>query len=738
MQEMNETSDPKNDVQKLSFLGTFFWISFVLVLCFLAAYKMGSTVLEANEYVQSRQKVVDMLEEIGSTLKDAETGQRGFVITGDEKFLVPFESAEKTINVQLNELNRQSVKDFTSGDLDELQQLVDRKMTELRLTITLRREKGFDAAAEVVAHGSGLEIMNDLRAHLRSLEEREKTLTEQARNGSHLLSNVRTVVFGLATLMSLYVIYRAYQRIRRETEARAAQAREVDEQRQLLEVTLRSIGDAVIITDTEARITFMNRIAMDLTGWDMEEAMGKPCVEVFQIINEETRDVVESPVDKVLRLGIVVGLANHTLLIRKDGSEIPIDDSGAPIRDSEQKIRGVVLIFRDFSEHKTTARNLLQAKNDAEAANLAKDNFLASLSHELRTPLTPIAATLAAWETNPVVPKELLSQVQLMKRNVDLEARLIDDLLDLTRIVQGKLSLNSEIADLHALVVATADMYQSDIQGKRLQLRMNLDALRHHAYGDPARMQQIFWNILKNATKFTPQHGLIEITSRNLPDGHLAISFRDSGIGMSPETLEKLFQPFEQGAEEVVRRAGGLGLGMAISQALVAAQGGQIEAASDGPGKGSTFTVTMPTVEAPAHSSSSNPSQTASVGGRSCRILMVEDHPDTADVMAMLLRHVGHQVRVAQTVAAALTALSEETFDILISDVGLPDGTGVDLIREVREKYGPSMPAIALTGFGMEEDIARTREAGFNEHLTKPVNTQRLEIYIQKLTANKD
>lgn len=714
---------------------TFFFVAVILVGLFVSLFFMGSAVIRAENAVAERQGTIELLNEINALVRTAESGQRGFVITGDERYLSPYNSSRTQLTSAIAQLNRRGAQDFTDEQLDAVQQAVLQKMAELDRTIELRRVS-FDEAASVVKTDEGERLMAQITGNIRSLLEQERALVAEGRTRSVLLSNIRTALFGAATILSLFVIYRAHSRIAKDVLSREAQSLEYASQRELLQVTLGSIGDAVIVTDLESRITFLNHIAQQLTGWSADEAIGQPCATVFNIISEENRQVQESPVDKVLRLGVVVGLANHTLLIRKDGSEIPIDDSGAPIRDANNEIRGVVLVFRDFTDHKTAQQKLLQSKLEAEDANRAKDNFLASLSHELRTPLTPIVATLAAWENNPDVPDHLRTQVQLMKRNVDLEARLIDDLLDLTRIVQGKLSLNSEVVDLHELIQATAEMYQSETQGKRLHVDLRLKALRHHAYGDQARMQQIFWNILKNATKFTPQFGLIEVETRNSANGSIEIAFRDTGIGMSEETLAKLFKPFEQGAEEVVRQAGGLGLGMAISRALVTAQSGTITAASEGQGKGSTFTVTLPTVEAPRREHHSGTRSTASAATTTpCSILMVEDHPDTAQVMAMLLRGMGHTVQVATTVSEAMEALEGSTFDIMVSDVGLPDGTGVDLIRQVRAIYGPEMPAIALTGFGMEEDIARTREAGFNEHLTKPVNTQKLERYIQMLTA---
>ena len=504
-------------------------------------------------------------------------------------------------------------------------------------------------------------------------------------------------------------------------------------QRQLTAVTLASIGDGVIVTDPEGKITFMNQMALDLTGWPVSEAIGKPCGTVFRIIDETTRRPVDNPVAKVMGSASAVGLATHTLLIRKDGREIPIDDSGAPIRGPDGAVRGVVMVFRDFSGRREYEQNLKHAKEEAEAANIAKDNFLAVLSHELRTPLTPVLVTLTAWEQNRDLPGDLREDVPTMRRCVELEARLIDDLLDLTRIVRGKLALNFEVADVHSLVQAVAGMYRSDLDAKAIRVTMNLKAKLHHARVDPGRLQQVFWNILKNAAKFTPNGGRIEISSDDGPEESLLIRFTDSGVGMTRETLQRIFHPFEQGSAELVRRYGGLGLGLSLSKAFMEAQKGAIGATSAGPGKGSTFTLSMPALEAPADDAKPRtPGRKPADAGRSLEILLVEDHDDTARVLSRLLQRLGHRVRVADSVSSALSA-ANQPFDLLLSDIGLPDGTGNDLIRQLREQRSQQFPAVALTGFGMEEDIAKSRAAGFTDHLTKPVNFQRLQMMVQKI-----
>ena len=345
-------------------------------------------------------------------------------------------------------------------------------------------------------------------------------------------------------------------------------------------------------------------------------------------------------------------------------------------------------------------------------------------------------ATLTSWETSDELPEAFREDGQMLRRNISLEARLIDDLLDLTRIIKGKMSLEMETVDTHDMLRSVSGMYRSEINTRRVNMSLNLRTNRPFVYGDSGRLQQVFWNILKNAAKFTHQGGKIEITTSDGADGRVQIQISDTGIGMSPEMLGRLFKPFEQGTEDVVRRSGGLGLGMAISKALVEVQGGTISASSEGPGKGSTFTIAMPSVDTPAHTAPSVSSQVRPNNSRTrpLKILLVEDHADTAQVMGRLLQRLGHSVTTSNSVAGGLELARNGTFDVLLSDIGLPDGTGLELIRQIRETQ--SLPAVALTGFGMDDDIAKCHEAGFMAHLTKPVNFQRLEMIIQQVAAS--
>ena len=366
-----------------------------------------------------------------------------------------------------------------------------------------------------------------------------------------------------------------------------------------------------------------------------------------------------------------------------------------------------------------------KARAESERANRAKDSFLAMLSHELRTPLTPVLTSVLALEQEGDLSDEVQASLQMIRRNVELEARLIDDLLDLTRISKGKVQLSLEEVDAHSLLRNALEICQADIDKKHLSLRTDFAAEKVCLEADPARLQQIFWNLIKNAVKFTPESGWVEIRTRN-DDGQLRVEVSDSGMGINAETLPKIFNAFEQGERT---RLGGLGLGLAISKALVETHSGKLTAASPGQNQGATFVASFPLVEGSAGASQRAVSS-APAARKSMRILLVEDHEDTNRSLTQLLRRRGYHVQAAHSVQTALAAAAQERFDVLVSDIGLPDGSGIDLMQKLKGDH--QIFGIALTGFGMEEDLRRSHDVGFNHHLVKPVDLNRLDALIQQ------
>jgi PAS domain S-box-containing protein len=374
-----------------------------------------------------------------------------------------------------------------------------------------------------------------------------------------------------------------------------------------------------------------------------------------------------------------------------------------------------------------------RARARAEASDRAKDQFLAVLSHELRTPLTPVLGAAAMLETDAGASGEVRRLAAMIRKNAELEARLIDDLLDLTRVSQGKLSLQMEPVDAHAKLMDVARACEADFEAKQLRLDVVLAATTHQVQADQARLQQVLWNLVKNAAKFSHAGGAIAIRTRNDEPGMLTLEVSDEGIGIEPELLSRLFQPFEQGGREVTRHFGGLGLGLAISKALVEAQGGSIVAASEGKDRGATFMLRLPLARESARALASAAAPAPAPGHR---ILLVEDNEDTAVLLAELLQLHGYGVKTADTVASALRLVDAEQFDLVVSDLGLPDGTGLDLMRQIGARH--RLPGVALSGYGFERDIQEARAAGFWEHLTKPVNPGRLLQVLSNVLARSE
>lgn len=485
-----------------------------------------------------------------------------------------------------------------------------------------------------------------------------------------------------------------------------------------------NIAQLAWMADAEGSIVWYNRRWFEFTGTDLAEMIGWGWEKVHH------PDHLVRVREKLMRHWASGEIWEDTFPLRsKDGEYRWFLSRAIPIRDAEGKVQRWFGTNTDVTDQRAGADALARAKEEAEAASRAKDDFLAALSHELRTPLTPVLMTAAALESDPALAPDIREQLGMMRRNIELEARLIDDLLDLTRISRGKLQIAPIAADLHQLLQHTAEIVRSDGLGKQVRIVFELAAERHFAQADPTRLQQVFWNLIKNSLKFTPTGGTITVRTRNDVEGWIQITVEDTGIGISEDMLPHIFNAFEQGRAAGQHRYGGLGLGLAISRAIVEVHGGLIRAASDGPGRGAAFTVSLATVDAPKSVSRTRPAQTAPL--RSLRLLVVEDHETTRTVLARLLGLRGHRVVTAGSIAEAMAAFEEHPFDAVISDLGLPDGSGLDLMKEFQRQR--PIPGIALSGYGMEDDLRRSKEVGFFAHLVKPVDLDQLRLLLDQL-----
>ncbi len=389
--------------------------------------------------------------------------------------------------------------------------------------------------------------------------------------------------------------------------------------------------------------------------------------------------------------------------------------------------------IRVDGELRCARQEALFAKEQAERANCAKDNFLATLSHELRTPLTPVLLCAAALENEPAIEPQFREQLGMMRQSIELEARLIDDLLDVTSVSHGTLRVSlSGPLDVHALLTDTEQVLRKDALAKSVQLELILAAGEHHVAGDAVRLRQVFWNLLKNAIKYTPAGGSITVRTANPSSGKIAFTVADTGIGIDQQALPSIFRAFKSDTIKGSKGFGGLGVGLAISKAIVELHGGVIRAESAGAGRGAVFIIDLPTVapppltEAVAARSSLSPRQLH-------RLLVVEDDEPTAVVLERLLRRQGHDVSTANSIKSALLLASSRRFDFVISDLGLPDGDGVDLMRQLTRDHG--LRGIALSGYGMDQDFVRTKQAGFFAHLVKPINFEELDRTVQQFAG---
>ena len=478
------------------------------------------------------------------------------------------------------------------------------------------------------------------------------------------------------------------------------------------------------IVDAEGRFTKVNPAWKALLGHSADDLAG---TQALDLSHPEDRGATLTALDGLRRRG-TASFENRSR--HRDGSYRRVFWEMA-------SSKGLTYAVATDITERERARELEVAKEASDAAGRAKDKFLAVLSHELRAPLNPILLGVTYLLESGEAPESLRPTFEMIRRNVELEARLIDDLLDVTRILQDKLRLQFAETDVHALIRRAVEICRGEIDEKKLVLVTHLSADHHHVKADGARLQQVFWNLIKNAVKFTPPGGTLAIRTRDAGGTarpRLVVEFADGGLGIAPDVLGRIFEPFQQGAADV-RRLGGLGLGLAISRGIVEAHGGTLAAESPGMGRGATFRIELDALIGHARPVDVGPENPVAPARdrSSLSILLVEDEPETLAVFSRILRGLGHRVSTASTLASAIEAANVGQFDLVVSDLGLPDGSGLDLPGRL---HGPRhIPAIAVSGFGMKEDIVRSREAGFAAHLTKPIGFKELESAIRQVLA---
>jgi PAS domain S-box-containing protein len=501
---------------------------------------------------------------------------------------------------------------------------------------------------------------------------------------------------------------------------------------------IEGMGQGAVTLTADGTILYCNTCFAEMMKRRLDSVIGGS---LYSFLDADSRDFF----DALLRQD-GNGAQAEVALRAANGNLVPayVAVTALVLEDGMEPV--LCLVVTDLTEQKRREQVVADeklARVAAEAANAAKDRFLATLSHELRTPLTPVLAVLSGLEASHRCPPDLYREIEMVRRNVELEARLIDDLLDLTRISRGKLELRRQDVDLRRILEHAIDTCCGEaVAAGRLRVVTELTMSDHDLWADAPRLTQVFWNLLSNAVKFTPAGGTITVRSWKEDEAdRLAVEVTDTGIGIEPDLLPRIFDAFEQD-EVTARRFGGLGLGLAISKAIVELHGGDLAVCSPGRNQGAIFTVRLPVgprLVQEELETSGDFGHPGAGNGASLHILLVEDHVDTADAMAALLEMLGHRITIAGSVASALTtaaalqAAPDGKIDLLVSDLGLPDGSGLEVMRELSRRYG--LKGIALSGYGMEEDLRRSRDAGFEKHLTKPITLESLQTVIRDVMA---
>jgi PAS domain S-box-containing protein len=507
----------------------------------------------------------------------------------------------------------------------------------------------------------------------------------------------------------------------------------VDKALRRLAAIVESTDDAVIAKDLNGVITNWNPGAERLYGYTAREMIGKP----IAILIPPDRPDEEPAILAKLRRGERID-HYETIRMAKDGTQINVSLTVSPIRNAAGKVIGASKIARDISEQKRAEQEREQllarervAREEAEIANRAKDEFLAVLSHELRTPLTAMLGWLAIMRGHRLDQKTTEHAIETIERNAQAQAQLIEDLVDVSRIVGGKLNLEVRPINLLPAIKAAIEVVRPAADAKSISIEINCDSSVGPVSGDPARLQQVIWNLLANAVKFTPKGGTVQVNFQQV-ESSAEITIRDTGVGISADFLPHVFERFRQAESAVTRSHRGMGLGLAIVRHLVELHGGTVTAASEGEDQGATFTIWLPLAASTQHTLASavNFEKGDAANGmlNGIRILLVEDEPDARELIALTLRSSGADVEAVDSTGTALRRLQSFTPDVLLSDIGLPVQSGYDLIRAVRAL--PSnlnkVPAIALTAFATENDRQMSLSAGFHAHLAKPVEPDRL------------
>ena len=719
-----------------------------LLFCFLACLTVivsaaidiskARALRDVNRYTRGWRDIEMTTERVLGALRDAETGQRGYLLTQQPEYLAPFEKGSAEVLGLINEL--ESLTKNRPEQLERTRQigtLAKLKLEELQATIALNRSGDPAAALALVKTHQGQMLMDQIRSLVADIGTAAAggIRENRARADSATRDLIASVV--VTSLVSISVLIVLTYLLRRD-------GRHIRDAAEQLAITLRSIGDAVVTTDAAGHVTFLNEVAAKIGQKSLPQ---EPTLfrDLFKLVNEVTGEEAKDPITQALEDGKTIGLANHTALLRPDGSRVSIEDSAAPLRDEDGAIRGVVFVFKDISERRQVENDLAGARAQLEtsvmdlkaseeqlrAADRRKDEFLATLAHELRNPIAPIRHAIQILDNEKLDEEQHRWARAVITRQARHVSRLLDDLLDSARITQGELTLQVAPVLLSSVVTEALDVVTPLIERKNHSIELKLPDRPLVLRVDGVRLAQVLSNLLTNAAKYTDEGGRIVLTVELTPE-QLLISIKDSGVGLTAEAIPHVFKMFSQIPSTLNRSEGGLGIGLSLSNELIRLHGGRIDVRSDGAGLGSEFVVRLPAVVVDSGVSATGRPPVKSDFVHASRVLLIiDDNVDAAASLGMLLEISGNDVLLAHSGEDGLKVAREHHPEAVIIDIGLPGMNGYEVAQALRaEPEGRDILLIALSGWGQTEDKERAVSSGFNHHVTKPADPDEVEQLI--------
>lgn len=721
-------------------------ILLIIVTNVVVAVRATQVLLRDMETLNVTHRNLEAISQIMSLLHRITNLERGYRLSGEERYVEQIPAVSREVRGILAQLRRSTAGDPRQAErVQQISRAIDAHLANTLASAADARERqrrGEVSLPSPLAIDDSVEDIAALAAVMRRHEESALRVYTQQFDMSRRAALSAMVVPNALTIILLAV---AVYSLMREERLKEAIRRQEHDYREWLRVTLETLSDGVIAVNAEGKITLYNPAAEKLCGVAAERAAGTSIDEVCITRAEETNEHCDNPARRVLRTGTAERDAQRLTIRRADGEMVPISYRSSPILSGEGHIQGAVMVFSDVSdarrrelerdqllEHERAARDL------AETANRAKDDFLSLISHELRTPLQAILGWSEMLGKQHDVPPALQNAVTKIQKNAAVQAQLVEDLLDMSRIVNGRFTLRLEEVALDEIVRSAIAACMATATAKGIDISLTAVPGAFLVRGDRNRLQQISWNLLSNAVKFTPEGGHVRV-ALDLTDATVELRVTDDGIGIIPASLPHVCEPYWQANTSITRTFGGLGLGLSIVKSLVQLHGGILRVSSEGEGKGTTAIVTLPRAhngQRPAHTREQprHDPQKRALAGR--RMLVVDDEADLRDLLAEVFEEQGARVDTAASVQEGLGAVSNEKFDIIICDIGMPHEDGYSLVQKIRERErvqgSAHTPIIALTAFARPEDQVRAYDVGFDVHLAKPVAVDELLEVVQR------